>query len=98
MLIALDALIGLHHFQEEDLRKINYNKFRPISLVMVIELFYQRKLQHKMKLVDELIDMFVETEPFVPVGDMHHLSYAIRVIDSIKFHQCYYRLNAKVRQ
>lgn len=36
LLIAIDALVGLHHFEESLLRQIRFESFRPLSLAIVI--------------------------------------------------------------
>ena len=54
-------------------------------LAMTIEIFYVRELQNKLKLVDDLVDMFVACESFIPFADMYHLSYSIRKINNEKF-------------
>ena len=51
-LIVVDQLIGLGQFSEEELRGLHFQKFRPILLAMVIELFYKNKLQGKMGLTE----------------------------------------------
>lgn len=54
-------------------------------MAMVLELFYDKKLEKEFKIIDELVDMFVACESFVPFADVHHLSYAIRKINNTKF-------------
>ena len=55
------------------MRRIHYDKLKPILLAIAIELMYKNKFQGEMKLVDELVDMFVACEPFIPIGDLRHL-------------------------
>jgi hypothetical protein len=84
-LIAIDTLVGLQHFDEHLFRRINFKKFRPVNIAMAIELFYQRDLHKKYPFVEELVDMFIACESFIPFADMHHLSYSIRKIDNEKY-------------
>ena len=53
-------------------------------LAILIEIFYLRELQKKLKKVDELVDMLVACESFIPFADMHHLAYSIRKINHVK--------------
>jgi hypothetical protein len=51
-------------------------------LAMTLELFCSKNLQNKFTLVDEIVDMFVACESFIPFADMHHLAYSIRKINN----------------
>ena len=61
---------------------IHYSKLKPILLAIAIELLYKNKLQSKMRLADELVDMFVACEPFIPVADLRHLEHTVRKVDN----------------
>ena len=51
LIIAIDQLVGLDCFPEEFYNKIDFKQFRPLAIAMVIELFYQKQLQDKYKIV-----------------------------------------------
>jgi hypothetical protein len=85
LLILIHELVGLDHYSEALYRRIDFTKFKPLAIAMVLELFYEKKLEAAYPFTDELVDMFVACESFVPFADVHHLSYAIRKINNAKF-------------
>lgn len=85
LLILTNEFLGLQHFPNDFYQTIDFRKFKPLTLAMVLELFYERGLQQSYPLTEKLVEMFVACESFVPFADVHHLSYAIRKISHPKF-------------
>ena len=61
-LIAVEELVGLDKFTDEDYSCIFFEGFKPLFVVFLLELFWKNNLQDKYVIAHEAMEMFLKYE------------------------------------